>query len=125
MKTIAIAPTTKRVAYHRPSRSPNRGRRSFSPAEDIPDASHRMEQLLLEGSIDLFTQPADEDVHDVGLRIEAVFPDVRQNHRLRHDAAGVAHEVFEKGELAGPQIEDDVVPRDAPRQQVEDDILNR
>src|SRR3954464_8975328 len=101
MKTMAMAPATNRVAYQSASRSP---KNSGLGPEDIADASHGVQQLLLERAIELFAQPADEHVDDVGLRVEVVFPHVRQDHRLRHDLAGVAHQIFEQHELARPQI---------------------
>jgi len=36
----------------------------------------------------------------LGLRVEVVLPHMRQNHRLRHDLAGIPHQIFEQGELA-------------------------
>src|SRR6476620_4018773 len=107
---MAIEPETNSVAYQSASRSPKkRGgekgvRPLFSRPEDIANPAHGVQQLLVERPIDLLAQPADQDVHDVGLRIEVVLPDMRQNHRLRDDAPDVAHQVFEQRELARPQI---------------------
>src|SRR5207248_8107560 len=97
--TIAIERRSKSVAYQSASRSPNV--RRFSPAENIPDPANGMDKLLFERPIDLLAQSAHQDIDDVRLRVEAVFPHVRQNHRLRHDLAGVAHQVLEQGELTG------------------------
>ena len=47
--------------------------------------------------------------------IEAVVPDVRQDHRLRDDPAGVAHQVFEQRELARAELDSRPVARDAAR----------
>src|SRR3954464_6358526 len=81
--TTASDPTMKRVAYQSAIRSPNaredRGRRSCSGSKDIAHTTHRVQNLVLERSIDLFPQPAHQHVHDVRLRVEAVIPDVRQN----------------------------------------------
>src|SRR5262249_41144057 len=66
-------------------------------SEDISHAADRVQQLLLERAIDLLAQAADEHVYDVGLRVEVVFPHAREDHRLRHDAAAVAHQIFEEG----------------------------
>ena len=84
-----------------------------------------MQQLLLERPIDLLAQPAHQHVDDVGLRVEVVFPDVRQDHRLRDDLAGVAHQVLEQRELARPQIDRLAAARHAARQQVEHQIVDR
>src|SRR5215831_21013793 len=103
----ASEPITNSVAYQTPIRSPYTGSRaSRSGADDIAHAPDGVQQLLLETAIDLLAQAADEDVHDVGLRVEAVVPHVRQNHRLRNDLAGVAHQVLEQRELAWTQIDD-------------------
>src|SRR6476660_1160171 len=110
---MAIEPETNSVAYQSASRSPkNSGLRP----EDITHPAHGVQQLLLERPIDLLAQPADQDVDDVGLRIEVVLPDVRQDHRLRDDAADVAHEILEQRELARPQIDRLAAAGDAPGQ---------
>src|SRR5256885_846638 len=103
--TIAIDPTTNSVAYQSASRNPNARVKRGSRAEDIPDTADRLQQLFLERPIDLLAQAAHEHVDDVRLRIEAVLPDVREDHRLRDDFAGVAHQVLQKGELPRPQID--------------------
>src|SRR6516225_6109389 len=104
---MTMAPSTNSVAYQNAIRSPkvfaNKRRRSrpaLSDTEDIPDATDRVQQLLVERPIDPLSQPAHEDVHDVRLRIEAVLPDVREDHRLRHHLARITHQVFEQLELA-------------------------
>src|SRR5581483_10246189 len=101
---MAIAPATNSVAYQSASRSPkNSGRpERSSPAEDISDATHGVQEFLFEWTIDLLAKPADEHIDDVGLRIEAVLPHVRQNHGFRDDSTGIAHEIFEQRELTRP-----------------------
>ena len=75
--------------------------------------------------VDLLAQPEHEHVDDVGLRIEAVIPDVRQDHRLRHHPAGVAHQVFEQRELARRAARCRApAARDPARQQVERQIAD-
>src|SRR5262245_26831606 len=119
--TMAIEPTTKRVEYHSVSAS---GRRNLS--DDIAHTAYGLQQVLLERSIDLVAESAHQDVDDVGLRIEVVFPYMGQDHRLRHDLARISHQVLEEREftraeldhraaayhLAGQKIERDVVDRD-------------
>src|SRR5437660_2068482 len=97
-------------------RRPNLG------AEDIADSAHGVQQLGLERLVDLLAQPADEHVDDVRLRIEVVLPHVREDHRLRDDTAGVAHQVFEERELARADVDDLAGARHAPRQQIEDQV---
>src|SRR3954452_17102497 len=95
---MAIDPATNSVAYQSAMRSPKKSGRLGS--EDISHAADRMQQPLLERPVDFFAQAADQHVDDVGLRIEVVLPDVRQDHRLRDHLAGVAHQIFEEREFA-------------------------
>src|SRR5919199_1157498 len=125
---MAIAPATNSVAYHSAMRSPNarvkRGRPPFSisGSEDIAHAANRVQQLVLERPIDLLAKAAHEHVDDVGLWIEVVLPHVRQDHRLRHDAPGIAHQVLEEREFARPKLDRLAGARDAARQQIEHEI---
>src|SRR5439155_17893107 len=104
---MTIDPTTKRVAYQSAIRSPNArvntGRRSRSGTEDIADAAHGVQQLLLEWTIHLVAQPAHEHVDDVRLRVEVVRPHMRQDHGLGDDAPGTPQQIFRRRELARPQ----------------------
>src|SRR5712692_5850274 len=105
-----MAPAMNSVAYHSPSRRPNarvkRGRELFSlSTKDVSNAADSVQEFLLERPIDLLAQAADEHVDHVGLRVEAVVPDVRQDHRLRDDVAGIAHQVLEQRELARAEID--------------------
>ena len=82
--------------------------------------------LLLEALVHLLAQPVHEHVHDVRPRVEAVVPHVRQDHRLRDDAAGVAHQVLEQRELARPERLERTPPRDARRgEQVQREVAHR
>ena len=42
-------------------------------------------------------------VHDVGLRIEVIVPDVLQQHRACDDLPGMPHQIFQQLELLGLQ----------------------
>src|SRR5262249_29123064 len=54
--------------------------------------------------VNFAAQAMNEDVHDVGLRIEAVIENVLEDHGLGDGAIGVAHEVFEERKLARLQV---------------------
>ena len=95
-----MEPTTNSVAYHSAMRRPNALR-----TEHVTHAADRVNELLFEWAIDLLAQPADQHVDDVGLGIEVLLPDMREDHRLRHDAACVAHQVFEERKLARPELD--------------------
>ena len=68
--------------------------------------------------------PEDEHVDDVGAGIERVVPHVRQDHRLGHDAAGVAHQVLEQRELAGPEFDGAALSGRNPADQVEAQVAD-
>src|SRR3979411_731932 len=95
---MARAPDTNSTAYHSAMRSPNARANWLWGSKDITDAADGVQQLRLERPVDLVAQPAHEHIDDVGLRIEVVVPDLRQNHCARNDMAGVAHQVFEQRE---------------------------
>src|SRR5450759_432480 len=89
-------------AYNRLNRSPTLRRSDSSRPEDIADSPDGVKHCSV--LIHLAAQAMDEDVHDIGLRIEAVVEDVFEDHGLGDRAIGVAHEVFEQRELAGLQL---------------------
>src|SRR5215203_2735310 len=110
---MAIAAPTNSVAYHVARRSPKTTGRSLF--EDIADAPDRSQELVVERPIDLLAQAAHQHVDDVGLWIEGVVPDVRQDHRLRDNLARISHQVPEERELARPQLDRRAAAGDAPR----------
>src|SRR5258706_16421211 len=73
--------------------------------DDIAHATNGLQPLLVEGPIDFLAKPTDQDVDDVGLRVEVVLPDVRQDHRLRDHFPGVAHQILEERELSWTEID--------------------
>src|SRR4051794_36643950 len=131
---MAIAPRTNSVAYQSAIRSPNpprsvgpertrNGESKGSDTEDVPHAANRLQQLALERAIDLLAQAAHQHVDDVGLRVEVVFPHVRQDHRLRDDLSGVAHQVLEQRELARPELDGLAAANHPARQQIELEVV--
>src|SRR6202158_3282393 len=86
--------------------------------EAIPGAAHGVDQLGRKAAVDLAAQAADMGLDDIGLRVEVKFPDVLQQHSAGDDAAGVAHEIFEKLELLRLQL--DALPgaRDAALEEI-------
>src|SRR4051794_6830678 len=98
------------VAYHTERRRPSvRFRlmlmaRSLDP-ERIPHAADGVNQLVRERLVYSIAQPRHQHVDDIGTWIEVVTPHVRQDHRLRDDLAGVAHQVLEQGELARAKLD--------------------
>src|SRR4051812_5442981 len=116
--------TTKMTAYQRARRKPSVCRRRSRHFEYIAHAPHRLDHLVVEVAIDLLAQTVDEDVDDIGARVEAVVPDVRQDHRLRDDPPGVAHQILEQGQLARAQLDLAPAPHRAARPEVEGEIAD-
>src|SRR5688572_25692689 len=99
MPTSAIALPLNTSAYHQASLKPSACCRRSRHLENITNATYGVDQLLIEALVDLLAQPEHQHIDDVGPRIEAVVPHVREDHRLRHDPPGVAHQVFEQRKL--------------------------
>src|SRR5215218_58381 len=97
---IASELVANTTAYQSARRRPSVCRRRSLQAEDIPNAPHGVDHLAHETLVDLLAQAMDEDVDDIGARVEAVVLHVRDDHRLGHDPAGIAQQVLEQGELA-------------------------
>src|SRR5271155_1385689 len=122
-KYSAMALNMNMVAYQRFSRKPNvRPSRSIR-FEDIADSPDCVDQLP--APVNFVPEPADEHVHDIRLRIEAVVPDVFENHGLGHDAPGVAHEIFQKRELAGLKLDFFSTAPHFPGKQIQREIPHR
>src|SRR3569623_3191622 len=97
----AATATSSQPAYQAPRRnvSEARPRRrggeatcegvSLAPA-DITAAPQSLDQFGGEAAIDLVSQTADQDVDDVGLRVERVVPQMLHEHGLAQHAFGVA-----------------------------------
>src|ERR1700751_4386048 len=71
--------------------------------EAVSDAADRVDQRISLLVVDLAPHAPDIDVDDVGRRIEMQIPDVLQQHRARHHAALIAHQVLEQLELLRQQ----------------------
>src|ERR1017187_2524017 len=89
-------------AYNRLSRSPMFRSSDLSRPEDIADSPNGVQHRPV--LIHLAAEAMDKDIHDVGLRIEAVVEDVFEDHGLGDCAIRAAHEVLEQRELAGLQL---------------------
>src|SRR4051812_25200704 len=122
--TIATELATKTIAYHSARRKPRVWRSRSRHLENIANPPDGVDHLGLEALVDLLAQPEHEHVHDIRSRIEAVIPDVRQDHRLRHHPAGVAHQVFEQRELTCAQLDVVPLPCGTSRHQVERQVAN-
>src|ERR1700674_623784 len=71
--------------------------------DHVSGAAHRMEERLVEALVDLGAQPRHVHVDHVGLRVEVIVPHVLEQHGAGDHLAGVAHEIFQKPELAPPR----------------------
>jgi hypothetical protein len=75
-------------------------------------------QPAVEITVDLVPEPADPGLDDIGQRVEIVVPDVLHDHASGHHPPGVAHEVLEKGELEGLEVDPFPLPEDLPGEEV-------
>src|SRR6478752_2950027 len=111
----ARALPTKISAYHRARRKPSVWRRRSRHFEYISHAPHGLDHLVVEVAIDFLPEAVDEHIDDIGAGVEAVVPDVRQDHRLRDDPTGVAHQILEQGQFARAQLDLAAAPHRAAR----------
>src|SRR5581483_394442 len=123
MTNRAQALTMKIAAYQRFSRKLTLRPKRSSRFEDITDAADGVEHFP--ALVDFVTETVDEDVHHVGLGVEAVVPDVFEDHGFGDHAAGVAHEVFEEGELARLQFDLFAGAGDFAGEQIQLEIADR
>src|SRR3954447_22670462 len=96
---IASELATKTIAYQSARRKPSVCWRRSRQRENIPHPAYRLDHLAIETLVHLLTHAVNQHVHHVRAGIEAVVPDVRDDHRLRHDPSRVAHQVFEQREF--------------------------
>src|SRR5512139_648685 len=99
----AVELARKTTAYQSASRNESAWRSRSVHRKDIPDPPDGLEHLSLEALVDLLTQPVNQHVYDVGARVEAVVPDVGQDHGFGHDPPGIAHQVCEQRKLPRSQ----------------------
>src|SRR5262249_12590240 len=73
--------------------------------ETEPHPAHRMDEGVDSLAIHLASQAADVNVDDVRHGIKMQIPHVLQQHRARHDLAGVANEICKQLELLRQQLD--------------------
>src|SRR3989304_1425910 len=71
----------------------------------VARTANRADQLALVASIDLAAEVCHVDVHQVGVRRVVVPPDVVQDLRAGHDAALIAHQELQEGELLRAEVD--------------------
>ena len=64
-----------------------------------------MDELVLEGVVDLRTQATDRDFHDIGVAIEIHVPDQGNDLGAREHLTAAAHQQVQQGELLGGQVD--------------------
>src|SRR5713101_1806245 len=114
----------KKAEYQRFSRRLKLPAAFSSGFEDIAHPAQGVNHLLLEVPVDLVSQPANDDVHDVGLGIETVVPHVLHDHRLGNDLARVAQQIFQQRKLARLQLDSLAPARHLARDQVQAQIAD-
>src|SRR5580658_254576 len=102
-RTAAL--TVNTPAYHRFRRRLKLRSRRLCSFENIANASDGMNDSFSEFLLQLRAQTMRQNVHHIGLWVEAVVPDMLQNHRLGDRPSGIAHEQFEQGKLPVLQLD--------------------
>src|ERR1051325_8960849 len=93
--------------------------------EHITYAADRMDELGRKILVHFTPDAMHENIHHVGLRIETVVPHVFENHGLRHDTPGVAHEKLEQRKLSRLKLDAGTGARDFARNEIEGEICHR
>src|SRR5664279_3431342 len=91
---------------------------SIARMEQETSASNALNERGVAWHIDLVSQLTDVHVDDVRLREQAVVPNILQEHCASNYLAGMAHEIFQKLELARQQIENALTPTRGPFDQI-------
>src|SRR6267154_6509814 len=92
--------------------------------DHIARATNGMQKRSRKALVDLGAQTRDMDVDHVGLRVEMVFPDILQEHGAGDDLSGMAHQIFEKTELARLQLDGGTVALGGTGEKIELEIAD-
>ena len=83
-----------------------------------------MDQGAFSRFIDLFPEFVDTRLHNIGLGIEIVLPDMLHNHGFGDDPGRVAHQIFQQLELLGLKFDDPFPAADLTPNQIHCQIGN-
>ena len=73
--------------------------------DDITHAPYGMDQLLWKVPVHPVSEPAYQDIDNIGLGVEMVVPNMFQDHGFGNNPVGVSHQVFEQGKLTRLKID--------------------
>jgi hypothetical protein len=73
--------------------------------KNIADSTDGVDDLIGKALVNLIPQTAGQHIHDVGLRIEVIVPDLIKDHGLGDHLPGIAHQIFEQAELPGREFD--------------------
>src|SRR5690606_10466309 len=83
--------------------------------EHVAEAALGLDHGLFGVLVELAAQVRDVGLHDAGVAVEVVLPDVVEDLRLRQHAVGVEHEVAQQLELGWGELDLVVADRDLVR----------
>src|SRR3954464_11139682 len=136
----AAALRLKMTAYQRPKRTPKLRRNGSSRPENISNSPNGMEHSrvffrsaagALAGwdfnatLVQLVPKAMNQDIHDVGLRVEAIIEDVLEDRGFGDRAIRVTHEVFEQSEFSRLQFDRFAAAADFARNEVHPEVADR
>src|SRR5579872_273260 len=85
----------------------------------VANAPHRFDQFAREALIDLVAQVVNVGIDHVGERVQVVAPDMVGDLGTRQHLSRVAHQVLEKRELLGGELDDAVASANLVPHQVQ------
>ena len=97
----------------------------FRCFKNVTDPANSMYQFLAKIAVDFISYPADQDINNVCLRVEIVFPYMFHNHCLGDDGVDVSYQIFEKREFKRCEFDFFARAGNLPPEKIHRDIMNR
>ncbi len=90
--------------------------------EAVSGSADRGDEGRDAGTVYLLSEIPDVDIHDVGAGVEGIVPDGEEDLLARQNLMGMAHEVFEEGELPAGEFDLPLRQPDPVREEVDLEI---
>src|SRR3990172_10095141 len=113
-RLAAAVPIRIQISRHRPGYM-----RSVPGGETVAGAAYRLDQLVMTGRCQYFSQAADVYVHGTLFHIDVVTPYAVEQPFTRVHALGMGHEELQQAEFRGSQFQMLSARADAMRDRIE------
>src|ERR1700730_975134 len=87
-------------------------------SKNIAGSPHGVDQFFDRSDVQLLPEATYKDINDIRLGIKIVPPQVCQDHRLRYDPRGVAHQIFKKSKFPRLEVNLSATSQDLALEQV-------